>query len=462
MRLNPSKCTFGVPAGKFLGFRLTCRGIEANLDKCRAILEMQSPQNLKEVQRLVGRMTTLSRFIPKLAEHIRPILKNMKKGTTRHWDDKCEKAFGAVKNILTSPPIMARSVAGFDLQLYIAASHHASHQVIVRTNHPVAKILRKPELVGRMVSWSIKGQHLVDFAAELTAIPDSLEPIWLLNVDGSSNKRGGGTGIVLEGPNGLIIEQAITFRFQANNNQAEYEALIAGLILAKELTVARLECKMDSQLVVGHMNGTYQVKDNQLLRYFHKANTLLKDFVDVSIIHVPREQNGRVDLLSKLTHSREKIQLSSVIKMTLDHPVVETFATNVSTHEADWRQSIQDLMMKQERGEKITASDLKRIARFLHIGDDLYRHGHTTPLLKCISVDEADYVLRELHTGIYGFHSGKRTLRARVLRAGYYWPTIDQDCEKFVKKCLSCQAHGHYFRVPPEELHGIISPWPFA
>ncbi|XP_014503258.1 uncharacterized protein LOC106763601 [Vigna radiata var. radiata] len=62
-------------------------------------------------------------------------------------------------------------------------------------------------------------------------------PIWYLNVDGSSDRKGGGVGIVLEGPNGVIIEQAVSFNFQLNNNQAEYEALITGLVLAKELEI---------------------------------------------------------------------------------------------------------------------------------------------------------------------------------------------------------------------------------
>ncbi|XP_052726197.1 uncharacterized protein LOC128194674 [Vigna angularis] len=528
MRLNPSKCTFGVPAGKFLGFMLTHRGIEANLDKCKAVLEMAAPKTLREVQRLVGRLTALSRFIPKLAEHIKPILKNLKKGTTRHWDDDCETAFNTVKHILTSPPIMARPDDGSDLQLYIAASHHAvsaaliqevpslkliyfisrtlqgakerysriekialalltasrrlrpyfqSHQVVVRTDHPIAKILRKPDLARRMVSWSvelskfglryesrrsIKGQHLADFAAELIPALEDSTPKWILSVDGSSDKRGGGAGVVLEGPGGLVIEQAITFKFPASNNQAEYEALIAGLSLAREFTINRLECRMDSKLVVGHVNGTYQVKDNHLLRYFHKAQTLFQNFVKVSVIHVPREQNARADLLSKLTHSKERAQLSSIIKMTLDRPVVEAFVTNVSTPITDWRQKIKDLMEKQDQGESITVTDSKRIARFVCIGDDLYRRGHGTPLLKCISEEEADYVLRGLHTGICGFHSGKSTLRARILRAGYYWPTLDHDCETFVKKCISCQAHGHDIHAPPEDLHSIVSPWPFA
>ncbi|XP_014490737.1 uncharacterized protein LOC106753443 [Vigna radiata var. radiata] len=454
LRLNPSKCTFGVSAGKFLGFMLTSRGIEANPEKCRAILEMRTPTKLKEVQCLVGRLTALSRFIPRLSEHIKPILNNMKKNVPRHWDDHCEAAFSAVKNILTNPPIMSRSEEGFDLQLYLSTSGHSvsaaliqetpvfkliyfvsrtlqgaeerysqvekvalafltaarrlrpyfqSHQVVVRTNHPVARILRKPDLIRRMVSWSIelsefglrfepqgsvKGQHLADFAAELLT---ATEPsVWNLNVDGSSDKRGAGAGIVLEGLNGLLVEQAISFTFQLSNNQAEYEALISGLLLAAELDIQHLECRMDSQLVVGHINGTFQVKDNHLLRYYHKVSDLIKAFNTFRIIHVPREQNSRADLLSKLTHSRGNSQLTS---------------------------DIIQLIIQQEQGARVSAADSKRIARFTFIGDDLYRRGYTTPLLKCLSSEEAKYVMQELHHGICGSHSGKRTLRAKILRA---------------------------------------------
>jgi len=63
LKLNPEKCVFGVEAGKFLGFLLTERGIEANPEKCAAILAMRSPISVKEVQQLTGRMTALSRFV---------------------------------------------------------------------------------------------------------------------------------------------------------------------------------------------------------------------------------------------------------------------------------------------------------------------------------------------------------------------------------------------------------------
>ena len=155
-----------------------------------------------------------------------------------------------------------------------------SHQVIVRTNHPIAKILRKPDLAGRMIAWSVelsefrlkyepkgsvKGQHLADFAVELHGPIPLSEQTWVLFVDGSSNKRNAEAGIVIEGPSGFTVEHSLQFKFKASNNQEEYEALIVGLRLAKDLGATRLKCNTDSKLVVGHVQGEYQVKDDLLL-----------------------------------------------------------------------------------------------------------------------------------------------------------------------------------------------------
>ncbi|XP_014496823.1 uncharacterized protein LOC106758406 [Vigna radiata var. radiata] len=307
---------------------------------------------------------------------------------------------------------------------------------------------------------SIKGQHLADFAAELP--PATELSVWNLNVDGSSDKRGAGADIVLEGPNGLLVEQAISFTFQLSNNQTEYEALISGLLLAAELDIQHLECRMDSQLVVRHINGTFQVKDNHLLRYYHKVSDLIKTFDTFKIIHVPKAQNSRADLLSKLTHARGNSQLTSVIKTTLEQHLLETCTTSVIPSKADWWQDIIQLIIQQEQGVRVSAIDSKRIAHFTFIGDDLYRCEYTTPLLKCVSSEEAKYVMQELHHGICGSHTGKRTLKAKILRAGFYWPTIEQDYKDFVQKCISCQYHGHDTQIPLSELMGIISPWPFA
>ena len=80
MRLNPAKCTFAVEAGEFLGFMLTQRGIEANPDKCQAILNMKSPTCVKEVQQLNGRLAALSRFLAGAAIRSLPFYATLRKG----------------------------------------------------------------------------------------------------------------------------------------------------------------------------------------------------------------------------------------------------------------------------------------------------------------------------------------------------------------------------------------------
>ena len=91
MKLNPIKCTFGVVSGKFLGFIVSQRGIKANPEKVRAILEMTVPKAVKEVQKLTGRIAALNRFVSKVTNQCLPFFKTLKQAFT--WTEECEKAF---------------------------------------------------------------------------------------------------------------------------------------------------------------------------------------------------------------------------------------------------------------------------------------------------------------------------------------------------------------------------------
>ena len=84
---------------------------------------------------------------------------------------------------------------------------------------------------------------------------------WTLSVNGSSNVNGSGIGLVLTSPEGDLIQQVIRCGFRANNNEAEYEALITGLVLAKDMGIKKLNIRFDSQLVVNQLLGTYQARD---------------------------------------------------------------------------------------------------------------------------------------------------------------------------------------------------------
>ena len=101
MKLNPAKCAFGFSAEKFLGFIVNNRGIEANPDKIKAVLDLPSPSSVKEVLRLIGRIAEISRFVSRASDKCQPFFQILKKAF--QWDARCEEAFAALKTYLSSP-----------------------------------------------------------------------------------------------------------------------------------------------------------------------------------------------------------------------------------------------------------------------------------------------------------------------------------------------------------------------
>nr|KYP33127.1 Retrovirus-related Pol polyprotein from transposon 297 family [Cajanus cajan] len=474
MRLNPAKCTFGVAGGKFLGFMLSKRGIEANPDKCQAIINMQSPRNIKEVQRLAGRIASLACFLPCMAEKSRPIMYLLKKATKFQWNEECETAFQNFKTTLMAPPLLSKPDPCLDMIIYISVSDKAistvlvqekteqmpvyfisrvlqdaetryqhlektvlalvhtarrlrhyfqSHRVLVRTDSPVTKVLRRPELAGRMVAWSIelsqfdirfeprgpiKAQSLADFLNEFTPqeIPES--HLWTLHVDGSSNHQGSGAGIILEGPGQVVIEQSLRFGFKASNNQAEYEALLAGLRLEKDLGIPKVQCWSDSKVVTEQVNGTFQIKEPTLLLYFHAFNKLKADFEDVQIKHTPRELNMRADQLARLASSKKVSHLRSMIQQELPKPsITQAECLQIQKETPNWMTGIIEYLTAGLLPiDPLEAKKMKVVAaRYTLIAGELYKRGFSSPLLKCLAPDQAHYVIREIHEGICGTHS---------------------------------------------------------
>jgi len=152
LKLNPEKCVFGVEAGKFLGFMLTERGIEANPDKCAAIISMRSLTSVKEVQQLTGRMAALSRFVSAGGEKGHPYFQCLKRNNRFAWTYECEAAFLKLKEYLTTPHVLCKPRAGVPLRLYFAVTEWAISSVLVqeqdqvkRPIYFVSKALQGPE-----------------------------------------------------------------------------------------------------------------------------------------------------------------------------------------------------------------------------------------------------------------------------------------------------------------------------
>jgi len=108
LKLNPGKCVFGVEARKFLGFLLTERGIEANPEKCVAIIAMRSPISVKKVQQLTGRMAALSRFVSARGDKGHPYFQCLKRNNRFVWTKEREESFNKLKEYLANPPVLCK------------------------------------------------------------------------------------------------------------------------------------------------------------------------------------------------------------------------------------------------------------------------------------------------------------------------------------------------------------------
>ena len=176
------------------------------------------------------------------------------------------------------------------------------------------QILHKPETSGRLIKWAIelsefdiryklwtvvKGQILSYFIMEFTPAQSTKAtqlapdlPIWRLSIDRAANTQGSGAGLILTSPDGIYMKYTLRFGFQASNNEAEYEAVIAGLNLTHFMEVDQLEVSSDSQLVVKHIEDSYEARGEKMILYLKKVREFLNKFLRVQVKHVPRVENS--------------------------------------------------------------------------------------------------------------------------------------------------------------------------
>ncbi|XP_057432545.1 uncharacterized protein LOC130725320 [Lotus japonicus] len=205
----------------------------------------------------------------------------------------------------------------------------------------------------------------------------------------------------------MVIEQSLKFEFKASNNQSEYEALIAGLRLAIELGVQKLFIKGDSQLVVKQVKGEYQVKDPQLAKYLEVVHRLMMEIEKIRIEHIPRSQNERADVLAKLASTGRLGNYQTVIQETLSRPSIDLVEVKlkavktVTEGEPSWMESIKTFLKNPPKDDDLNTKEKRREASFYTlVGDELYRRGIMSHMLKCVDMRDAQGIMAEVHEGV--------------------------------------------------------------
>nr|GEZ77936.1 reverse transcriptase domain-containing protein [Tanacetum cinerariifolium] len=179
----------------------------------------------------------------------------------------------------------------------------------------------------------------------------------------------------------------------------------------------------------------YVAKEDNMIKYMEIVKGLVSGFTTFSISQVSRSKNKKADALSK---------------------IASTSFAHLSKQLVDYLKG--DVLP----GDKKKARKLRLKARqYELIKGVFYRRSFLTPWLRCIGPLQADYVMREIHEGSCSMHAGPRSIVAKAVRLGYYWPIMHKDARDMIRKCNDCQIQRPITRHPQQSLTPITAPWPF-
>ncbi|GKE31928.1 reverse transcriptase domain-containing protein, partial [Tanacetum coccineum] len=239
-------------------------GLKVCPDKVEAVLSWPSPKFLKDVQKLNGKLASLNRFLSKSAKKSLPFFKTLKKCTKKsdfQWTAEAETAFKRMKKSIAELPMLTAPKEKEELIIYLAAAKEA-----------ISAVLMTERGGKQMPIYFILADFIVERPEDdpqdtLMEDQEALPNPWILFTDGSSFIYGFRAGLIITNLEGMKFTYALRFRFDATNNEAEYEALIAGLRIAEQIGIKNLQANMDSRLVANQVNGTYIAKEPGMIKY---------------------------------------------------------------------------------------------------------------------------------------------------------------------------------------------------
>ncbi|GJV60513.1 reverse transcriptase domain-containing protein [Tanacetum coccineum] len=315
MKLNLKKCTFGIDEGMFLGYKVSSRGLKVCPNKVDAILSLPSPKCLKDVQNLNGKLASLNRFLSKSVEKSLPFFKTLKKCMKKsdfYWTTEAEEAFKQMKQLIAELPMLVTPMEKEELIVYLAAAKETVSAVLMTEREakqmPIYFVSKVPRV-------SVKGQILEDFIVER---PEEESPDTIM-------------GEEEELPEPWIL-------FDATNNEAKYEALIAGLKIAEQMGVKNLQANVDSRLVANQVNGTYVAKENNIVRYLEKHQQAFAHLSKQVLVEELKEKSiSTVEVLAVVVEEEGDTWMTPIFKYLMDETLPAEVKKERAVKRKSWR-----------------------------------------------------------------------------------------------------------------------------
>uniref|UniRef100_A0A2N9HW21 RNase H type-1 domain-containing protein n=1 Tax=Fagus sylvatica TaxID=28930 RepID=A0A2N9HW21_FAGSY len=422
----------------------------------------------KEIRSFLGRINYIARFIAQLTATCEPLFKLLRKDVKIKWTEDCQKAFDKIKEYLLNPPILVPPTPGRPLILYLTVQEASMGCMLGQQDETgkkeqaiyyLSKKFTEPETRYLLVektccalAWASKKlrQYMLYYTTWLVSRngpdqitrPEQLELMdsefpdedvmtvdednhgrWKLYFDGAANAVGSGIGAVLVSPKGQQTPIAVKLGFDCTNNMTEYEACIVGLQAALEFGAYELEVFGDSLLIVSQTNGEWQARDPKLIPYQRYISRLVPKFKYVTFTYTPRAHNHFADALATLASLIKLAEGDDVRPLRIETRDIPAYCV--------------------EYPPRATENEKKYIRR------------NGLPVL----LERRD---SEMHAGLMGAHANGPFLARKIMRAGYYWLTMERDCIRHVQTCHKCQMYQNSKNAPPQYLHTMASPWPFS
>nr|GEZ82481.1 reverse transcriptase domain-containing protein [Tanacetum cinerariifolium] len=265
-------------------------------DKTDVVLQLPSPRTIKEVQSLNGKLASMNRFLSKSAEKSLPLFKTLKKCIKKTPKPKEEliaylsASYGATSAVLMTERgavqmpfyFVSRALQGPKLNytpmeklvlllVFVAKRlrrYFQAHPIAVVTDQTIKQIMSRPDVLANFLA------KVPDESPPAASVVETQQEQWKLFMDGSSCVDRSDARLILTSPKGTKFTYALRFQFAASNNEAEYEALIAGLRIAAQIGLKNVHVSVDSKLVANQVLGTYIAKEENMIKYLENVKSL--------------------------------------------------------------------------------------------------------------------------------------------------------------------------------------------